>query len=165
MTVISSIKNPEALSFTIVTEFSAGVERVWQIWADPRQLERWWGPPTWPATFEHFDFKRGGRVAYFMTGPDGEKARGWWHFTAIAAPHLLELDDGFADEDGHRVDSMGTTRITVTLEDFGNTTRMSVSSLFHDAAQMEQMVAMGMEEGMGQAMGQIDAILAEQSVS
>ncbi|POH59784.1 SRPBCC family protein [Arthrobacter glacialis] len=165
MTVVSSTKNPEALSFTIVSEFAAGVERVWQIWADPRQLERWWGPPTWPATFEHFDFKRGGKIAYFMTGPDGEKARGWWHITAVAAPHMLELDDGFADENGDHVDAMGVTRMTVTLEDFGDSTRMTVSSVFETAEQMEQMIAMGMEEGMGQALGQIDAILAGQSVS
>ena len=60
MTVVSSVKNLEALSLTVVAEFDAGVERVWQIWEDPRQLERWWGPPTWPATFEKHDFVRGG---------------------------------------------------------------------------------------------------------
>jgi hypothetical protein len=30
----------------LVAEFDAPIERVWQLWADPRQLERWWGPPT-----------------------------------------------------------------------------------------------------------------------
>ncbi len=161
MPVISSTKNLEALSFTLVAEFDAGVERVWQIWEDPRQLERWWGPPTWPATFEHFDFKRGGRVAYFMTGPDGEKPRGWWHFTSIAAPHLLEFDDGFADENGHPMTEMGAARVTVTLEDFGITTRMTVSTVFESEEQMGKMLEMGMEEGMREAMGQIDALLAE----
>jgi uncharacterized protein YndB with AHSA1/START domain len=51
MTVISMDTNPEALSMTLVAEFDAGVERVWQLFEDPRQLERWWGPPTYPATF------------------------------------------------------------------------------------------------------------------
>ncbi len=46
MTVISSHKDPEALTLTIVAEFNAGAERLWQVWEDPRQLERWWGPPT-----------------------------------------------------------------------------------------------------------------------
>ena len=50
MTVTNVHKDPEALTMTITAEFDAPVERVWQLWADPRQLERWWGPPTYPAT-------------------------------------------------------------------------------------------------------------------
>jgi len=162
MTVISSTKNPEALSLTIVAEFDAGVERVWQIWEDPRQLERWWGPPTWPATFEEFDFRPGGKATYYMTGPDGSRARGWWRFTAIGAPGRLELDDGFADDNGNPVEDMGTARMVATLEDLGGRTRMTIASTFESEEQMQKMLDMGMEEGMGQAMGQIDAILAGQ---
>lgn len=161
MTVISSVKTPEALSLTITAEFDAAVERVWQIWADPRQLERWWGPPTWPATFEQYDFTPGGRAAYFMTGPDGSKGRGWWEFTAITAPNHLKLDDGFADDNGDPVTDMGAAKMTATLEDLGGRTRMSVKTKFESEEQMAKMVAMGMEEGMREAMGQIDAILAE----
>ncbi|MDQ0276869.1 uncharacterized protein YndB with AHSA1/START domain [Arthrobacter silviterrae] len=160
MTVISSTQSPEALSLTIVAEFSAGVERVWQLWEDPRQLERWWGPPTWPATFETFDFQPGGKASYYMTGPDGTKARGWWRFTAIGAPDRLELEDGFADDDGNPVEEVGSARMSTALEDTGAGTRMTVTSTFANADQMEKMIQMGMEEGMGEAMGQIDAILA-----
>ncbi|MBO1268618.1 SRPBCC family protein [Arthrobacter cavernae] len=160
MTVISSTKNPEALSFTLIAEFDAGVERVWQIWEDPRQLERWWGPPTWPATFDDFDFQPGGKASYYMTGPEGEKAGGWWDFTAIQAPTQLQFDDGFADEDGDRVEEMGTTHATVTLDDLGGRTRMTIQSDFESEEQMEKMVDMGMEEGMREAAGQIDALLA-----
>ncbi len=41
MTVVSTHKDAEALTLTFVAEFDAGVERVWQVWQDPRQLERW----------------------------------------------------------------------------------------------------------------------------
>jgi len=161
MSVISSTKNLEALSFTLVAEFDAGVERVWQLWEDPRQLERWWGPPTWPATFEQFDFQSGGKAGYYMTGPEGEKAGGWWRFTAIQAPSTLEFDDGFADENGAPVDAMGITHATVSLEEAGGRTRMTIVSTFESEEQMEQMVQMGMDEGMREAVGQIDAILSE----
>lgn len=161
MPVISSTKNLEALSFTLVAEFDAGVERVWQILEDPRQLERWWGPPTWPATFEQFEFQPGGKAGYYMTGPEGEKAAGWWRFTAIEAPRKLEFDDGFADESGAPVESMGTTHAAVDLEDLGGRTRMTIRSTFESEEQMEEMVKMGMEEGMREAAGQIDALLAE----
>jgi uncharacterized protein YndB with AHSA1/START domain len=161
MTVISSVKNLEALSLTLVAEFDAGVERVWQVWADPRQLERWWGPPTWPATFEQHDFVPGGKASYYMTGPEGAKSRGWWRFTAIQAPHRLEFDDGFADENGNPTGELGTAHGVVTLEAIGDRTRMTLLSTFEAEEQMEQVLAMGMEEGIKEAAGQIDAILAE----
>ncbi|MCU1552756.1 MAG: polyketide cyclase, partial [Arthrobacter sp.] len=151
MTVISSTKNPESLSFTLVAEFDAGVDRVWQIWEDPRQLERWWGPPTWPATFEKHEFTPGGEASYFMTGPNGEKARGWWRITAVQAPTRLEFDDGFADDDGAPVEVMGTTHATVTLEEIGDRTRMTILSTFESEEQLNKMVEMGMEEGMKEA--------------
>ena len=161
MTVISTEKNPEALSLTVVAEFDAGVERVWQLWEDPRQLERWWGPPTYPATFYLHDFVPGGKAKYYMTGPEGDKAHGWWEFTSIESPRRLQFDDGFADNDGNPTGEYGTAHATVTLETVGERTRMTILSIFESEEQLEQMVQMGMEEGMKQAVGQIDSILAE----
>lgn len=162
MTVISSAKDPVALTMTFVAEFDADADSVWQLWANPRKLERWWGPPTWPATFERHDFYAGGEVRYYMTGPDGEKARGWWLIVALDAPRSLDLEDGFAGEDGEPDPSMPTSRMDMTLEPAGSAgTRMTILSRFASAEQLEQVAAMGMEEGMRQAMGQMNAILAE----
>ncbi|MGA9869879.1 MAG: SRPBCC domain-containing protein [Rhodococcus sp. (in: high G+C Gram-positive bacteria)] len=161
MTVISTDSDVAALSFTIVAEFDAKIERVWQIWEDPRQLERWWGPPTWPATFDRHDFVEGGKAHYYMTAPDGAKARGWWAIDTIDAPTSLVFDDGFADESWEPVSHLGSTRCHVTLEDLDGRTRMTSKSTFENAEQMQKMIEMGMEEGMTQAMGQIDAIIAD----
>ena len=161
MTIISSHKDPEALTLTFVAEFDASVDRVWQIWEDPRQLERWWGPPTWPATFNRHDFVPGGRSNYYMTGPEGEKAHGWWTTTAIEPPRRLEFDDGFADENGEPTGDLGVTHGVVTLEPIDGRTRMTAVTTFESAEQLEQMSAMGMEEGMTQAMEQIDTLLKE----
>jgi hypothetical protein len=49
----------------------------------------------------------------------------------------------------------------VTLEPIGDRTRMTILSTFEAEEQMEKIVAMGMEEGMREALGQVDAILAE----
>lgn len=160
MAVVSTQQDPEALTFTIVAEFSAPPKRVWQVWADPRQLERWWGPPTWPATFVEHDLTAGGGAHYFMTGPDGEEAHGWWRIVSVDEPRSLEFEDGFADEEGRPNDELPVTRGRVELEDTGSGTRMTVRSQFASAEQMEQLVSMGMVEGMTGAMGQIDAILA-----
>ncbi|OZC50689.1 MULTISPECIES: SRPBCC family protein [Nocardiaceae] len=160
MSVISTTQNPDRLNFTIVAEFDATVDRVWQIWADPRQLERWWGPPTWPATFDTHEFVEGGKALYYMTGPDGEKARGWWRITSLDAPSSLSFDDGFADDDWNPIDNLGVTKTAVTLEDVDGRTRMTTVATFVSAEQMNTLIEMGMEEGMSLAMGQIDAVLA-----
>lgn len=160
MTVVSSSTDKQALTLTFVAEFTAGVEQVWQVWADPRKLERWWGPPTWPASFEQHDFTVGGWSRYQLTGPAGEKSRGWWTITAIDAPHRLEFDDGFADENGEPVPTEAPTHAVVTLEAVGAGTRMTTTSTFTSAEQLERYLGMGMEEGMRAAMGQIDAVLA-----
>ncbi len=160
MSVISTDSDTEALSFRIVAEFDASVERVWRIWEDPRQLERWWGPPTWPATFDKYEFVVGGAANYYMTGPDGEKARGWWLITGLDAPRSLSFDDGFADDNWEPVPDMGVTRAQVTFEDLDGRTRMALTSTFESTEQMQTMVEMGMKEGMTEAMGQIDSILA-----
>lgn len=160
MTVISTRKDTEALTLTFVAEFDAPVDRIWQVWEDPRQLERWWGPPGWPATFEEHDVTVGGRSRYFMSGPEGEKSHGWWQFTAIDAPHRLEFDDGFAGDDGEPLDTMGAIHCAVTLEPTATGTRMVTVNNFASAEQLEQLLTMGMEEGMRLAMGQIDDLLA-----
>lgn len=161
MPFISSHKDPENLTMTVVAEFDANIERVWQIWEDPRQLERWWGPPTWPATFVTHEFVPGGKASYYMSGPDGEKAAGWWLFTDITAPTSLSFDDGFADDSGNPSSTMPVTHATTTLEDVDGRTRMTIRSRFDSLQQLEELVEMGMEEGMSLALGQIDAIIAE----
>jgi uncharacterized protein YndB with AHSA1/START domain len=165
MAVISADKDTQELNFRIVAEFDADVKRVWRIWEDPRQLERWWGPPTWPATFDTYDFAVGGRAEYYMTGPDGEKAHGWWVITGIDAPTRLSFDDGFADEKREPMDELGRTHAVVTLEDLGGRTRMTLVTGFESLEQLDQMVGMGMEEGLKGALGQVDAILSEQDAA
>jgi len=162
MSTLTAEKDLDQLTLTFVAEFDATPERVWRIWADPRQLERWWGPPTWPATFPQHELVVGSESAYYMTGPEGERAHGWWEITSVDEPNRLTYDDGFADADGTHSEGMGVVHALVTLEERpGGGTRMTVENRFDSLEDLEQQLAMGMEEGMGQAMTQIDAILAE----
>lgn len=166
MTVTAVRKDPQALTMTVDAEFDATPERIWQLWADPRQLERWWGPPTYPATVTAHDLRQGGRVEYHMTGPEGDQPRGYWEVLEAVQPHTIRFRDGFADADGRPNTDMPMTeaRVTITAGDDGKT-RMSIESRFPDSAAMEQYLAMGMEPGMREAVGQIDAILAEGAVA
>ena len=165
MTVTAVRKDAQALTLTLEAEFEASPERVWQLWADPRQLERWWGPPTYPATFTKHDLSPGSRVEYHMTGPEGDQPKGYWDIIEADAPHTLVVRDGFANADGSPNTEIGPGEMFITIEPLGDgKTRMSIESVFPDAATMEQLLAMGQEQGMIEAMGQIDAILAENAV-
>jgi uncharacterized protein YndB with AHSA1/START domain len=162
MTVTAVRKDPEALTMTLDAAFDVSPERVWQLWADPRQLERWWGPPTYPATVTAHDLRSGGRVEYHMTGPAGDQSRGYWEILEADAPYRLVFRDGFADADGRPNSDMPLNEVRVLINEVGGgETRMSIESIFEDAAAMEQVLAMGMEQGLRDAVGQIDAILAE----
>ena len=166
MTVTAVQKNPENLTMTLTAEFDASADRVWQLWADPRQLERWWGPPTYPATFTSHDLAPGSRVQYHMTGPEGDQPHGYWEVIEVEPPHRLSVRDGFANEDGSPNDALPVTEMRVKIEEIGaGRTRMSIDSIFPSTEAMEQLTAMGMEEGFTQAVGQIDAILAEDAVT
>ena len=161
MTVTSIDKDTDELTLTLIADFEAPVERVWELWADARQLERWWGPPSYPATMEKHDLNPGGDVTYFMTGPEGEKYHGLWKVTAVDPPRSLEFVDSFADESGNPNDDMPstTTRMELTERDGG--TRMQLRSRFDSLEQMDELEKMGMIEGIRESVGQIDALLAE----
>jgi uncharacterized protein YndB with AHSA1/START domain len=162
MTVIAIRKNPAARTMILEAEFDAPAERVWQLWADPRQLERWWGPPTYPATVTSHDMRVGGRVVYHMTGPEGDQPKGYWEIDEVEPPRRLVFRDGFANDDGTPNTEFPESTARVSIEEVGGgKTRMSIESIFASTEAMEQMLAMGMEEGLKQAAGQIDAILAE----
>jgi uncharacterized protein YndB with AHSA1/START domain len=162
MTVTNVAKDREALTLTLDAEFAASPERVWQLWADPRQLERWWGPPNYPATFTALDLRPGTRAAYYMTTPEGDTPGGYWDILEVDPPNRIHVRDGFANADGSPNTDMGTGEMFITIESLGDgKTRMSIQNVFPDAATMEQLLEMGQEEGMTEAVGQIDAILAE----
>jgi uncharacterized protein YndB with AHSA1/START domain len=163
MAVREILKDVEAASMTVVSEWAAPISRVWQLWADPRKLERWWGPPMFPASVVEHDLRPGGRVSYYMTGPQGEQHHGWWRVVAVDEPNRLDLVDGFSDEQGNANDDLPTTEFTVTLTALATGgTQMSIESRFPSTEAMQQMIEMGMEAGLAAAMGQIDAILADE---
>jgi uncharacterized protein YndB with AHSA1/START domain len=159
MTVTNVQKDTDALTLTISSEYDAAPARVWELWANPRLLERWWGPPTYPATVVDHELTAGGKVAYFMTGPAGDRAHGWWRVLAVDAPRRLEFEDGFADDAGAPNPDLPTMTIRVTLDEVRGGTRMTIETSFPSSEAMEQVISMGMEEGMVLAIGQIDDLL------
>ena len=159
---IKSVASDEAaLSLTLVGEYPVPVERLWEAYADPRQLERFWGPEGWPATFTRHDMAVGGRSEYHMTGPDGSSSRGWWRFLAVEPGRRFEVEDGFANEDGRPNEGMPSMRMVFTFEPTATGSRFTSVTYFTSLETMKQLVEMGMIEGAKSALGQLDGVLAE----
>jgi len=161
MPVTSVTTDPEALTMTLVGDFPVPVERLWTAFADPRQLERFWGPPGYPATFDSYDLKPGGVAHYWMTSPEGTRFYGRWDFTAVEQPDRIVVSDSFADADGNIDASVPTGHMELIFESTASGSRFTALSIFESAEALEQVLAMGQVEGMRQAIGQLDTVLAD----
>lgn len=161
MPITSVTSNPENLTLTAIGDYPVPVERLWKAWTDPRQVERFWGPPQWPATFTRHDMVEGGRSEYYMSGPNGERSGGYWAIDRVEAPRLIEVRDGFCAPDGSPDPSFPETRMRLSFESTAGGSRFVAVSTFASLEGMERMVAMGMVEGLTAALSQMDAVLAD----
>lgn len=159
MPVTDITTDPENLTMTLVADAAASVDRLWNAFTDPRQLERFWGPPGWPATFTTFDLRPGGRVDYHMTSPQGERSGGSWEVLNVDEGRSFEVLDAFVGEDGEKLDGFPSMRMTFTFEQTDAGSRLTNVTYFPSHEALEQVVAMGAVEGSRMAMDQLDAVL------
>lgn len=149
------------LTLTITAEFATPIERIWQIYADPRQLEMVFGPPTHPATFVEHDLTPGGRAHYFMTSPGGEKYYGWWKVTAVNEPRSFAFEDGFAANDSFTpLEDMPVSHNLYAFEAIDGGTRATFTSTYDSTEALQKVLEMGVVEGASSAIDQIDALVA-----
>ncbi|MEV4643209.1 SRPBCC domain-containing protein [Actinoplanes sp. NPDC049548] len=148
------------LTLTITADFAAPVERIWQVYADPRQLEKIWGPPTYPATVVDHDLRPGGRVTYYMTSPEGEKFAGYWLVTAVDQPRSFSFDDGFADLDFNPNPNMPVSTNAYTFTGHAGGTRATYVSRYQSVEALQKVLDMGVVEGATSAINQIDDLVA-----
>ena len=160
MPVIDITKDLDSRTLQIRARFVAPVQRVWDIYADPRQLEQVWGPPTYPATFVEHALTVGSRSTYFMTGPEGDKYAGWWRITAVQAPESFSFDDGFAHEDFTDNNDLPVSHNVYRFEPDGDGTLATFTTTYDSAEALQTVLDMGMEEGATLAINQIDGFLA-----
>jgi uncharacterized protein YndB with AHSA1/START domain len=147
-------------TLVITAEFAAPVERIWQVYADPRQLEQVFGPPTHPATFVDHDLSPGGRAHYYMTSPEGEKYYGWWKVTAVDEPRSFAFEDGFAADDSFApVEHLPVSQNLYVFEPTDGGTRATFTATYASAEALEQVLEMGVVEGASSAIDQIDGLV------
>ncbi|MGO1225367.1 MAG: SRPBCC family protein [Brachybacterium sp.] len=150
----------ENLTLTITAQFAAPVERIWEVYADPRQLEKVWGPVGYPATVVEHNLTPGGRVTYFMTGPEGERFPGYWKVLAVQEPDSFTYEDGFAHDDfSPNTELPVSTCVSIFTAQDGGTRAVYVTT-FASREGLQTVLDMGVEEGSRSAIDQIDALVA-----
>lgn len=161
MPVTSTEHDLDTLTLTITADFAAPVGRVWEVYADPRQLERVWGPPGWPATFERHDLTPGGRMHFYLTSPEGQRHYNYWEVTSVDEPTGFGFRDGFALDETYAPNTdmpESSAAYSFTATDAG--TRATFVTTYATAEALEMVLSMGVVEGASAAIDQIDDLLA-----
>jgi uncharacterized protein YndB with AHSA1/START domain len=142
-----------------VAEFAATVDRLWQLWADRDTLERWWGPPGYPATLSEFEFAPGGRVLYRLVGDDdGERLDGHLTFHSIDEPREIVYTDVFVPSEGGKGEP--DNRTVVTFESTEHGSRMTLVCTFDSDEAFSAAREFGAFEGYIACLSQIDDLLS-----
>jgi uncharacterized protein YndB with AHSA1/START domain len=158
MPLTSITKDPAMLAMTVVGDYPVPQQRLWEAFADPRQLERFWGPPSAPATFTRFDLEVGGRAEYFLSGAGGQRWSGSWRFTAVDPISSFVADDGDDNADDDDMPSAMTFRFETTPTG----SRVTIVTRFSSIEALQRTTP-GMEAGLRAAMPQLDAVLNARS--
>lgn len=161
MPITDITTDPEALTLQVTADFTVPVPRLWDAYTDARQIERFWGPPEYPATFLRHDVFPGGLSNYYMTGPEGDRSCGYWKWVSVDEGRSFEVRDGFALDDGTPNTEMPDMRMVFEFTETALGSRLTTTTHFNTLEELEQLQAMGMMEGMSAAMGQIDAVLED----
>lgn len=146
---------------TIIFErtFDAPIERVFAAYSQSELFEQWFHPDGAVTKVHAFDFKPGGRTFFSIETPDFTSYT-VMDYISIQTPHSFEYHDYFANAQGEINPDMPSNHIYMTFEEKtpGQTTVCS-KSVFETEAMVEEMLRMGIEEGMTRTLDQLDTLL------
>jgi uncharacterized protein YndB with AHSA1/START domain len=120
----------------ITRVFDAPRGLVFEMWTDPKHLVHWWGPRGFTTTIQEMDVRPGGLWRMIMHGPDGVNYPNHSVFTEVVKPERLVYSHGGGKEGGPSAEFQQT----VTFEDQGGKTRLTMRLLFPSAADRERVV-------------------------
>ena len=146
--------DPPAMIGTRVLD--APRDLVFAVWTDPKHLAKWWGPDGFSTTTSAFDLRVGGVWRFVMHGPDGRDYENRITFDEIVKPELLRYHHGGGDD----VEPV-QFRTTVTFEDLGGKTRVTLTGVFPSLAERDRVIKeYGADKGLVQTLARLGEHLA-----
>jgi uncharacterized protein YndB with AHSA1/START domain len=110
--------------------FAAPRESVFNAFADPARLPRWWGPKGFTNTIHQFDLKPGGRCRLTMHGPNGADYHNEKEFTEVVKPERIVFQ---------HLEPMHRFQMTMLFAEEGGKTRLTWRMLFESAAEASRL--------------------------
>jgi uncharacterized protein YndB with AHSA1/START domain len=148
-------QDPRAIIGTRV--FDAPRDLVFEMWTDPEHLAQWWGPNGFTATTSAFDMRPGGVWRFVMHGPDGRDYQNRITFDEIVRPERLVYHHGGGDD----VEPV-QFKTTITFEDLGGKTRLTMRGEFPSAAERDRVIKeYGADKGLVQTLSRLGDHLAK----
>ena len=128
---------------------------VYEAWTNPRHIAQWWGPKGFTNTIHEMEVKVGGVCRFIMHGPDGTDYPNKVVFEEVVKAERLVYTHG-SDQD----DDPNSFHVTVTFEDQGKKTKLTMRMVLKSAAALEEAKKFGAVEGGNQTMDRLEAYLA-----
>ena len=125
-----------AREILVMREFDAPRELVFDAWTKPEHVAQWWGPTGFTTTIERMDVRPGGVWKHVMHGPDGVDYPNKSVFEEVVRPERLVYSHGGVKPGDAEV----RFRVTVTFEDVGGKTRLTMRSVFPSAEERDRVV-------------------------
>jgi uncharacterized protein YndB with AHSA1/START domain len=115
--------------------FDAPRDLVFRAWTEPQHVPHWWGPKGFTTTTHHMDVRPGGEWRFVMHGPDGRDYPNRITYVEVAPPGRLVYRHGGGDD----VEPV-KFETTVTFEDVGGKTKLTLRMVFPSAAARDEVV-------------------------
>ena len=147
---------------TVVRDFDAPVDLVWQAWTQSDILDQWWAPKPWKAETKSMDFRAGGQWLYCMVGPTGEQHWCRVDYQAIKPQVSVVSISCFCDEEGHPNTDMPTMNWLQQFSQAAHGTTVTVVLTFDSEANLEKIITMGFQQGFTMGLGNLDEYLSRQ---
>jgi uncharacterized protein YndB with AHSA1/START domain len=162
--------NKDNLELTMVREFNAPRQLVWNAFTKPELVSKWWGPKAFTTTVKEMDVRPGGTWYYIMHGTGAElkgtefenlEAPGKAIYEEVVEPERLVYKDVFVDSTGEIIPDMPVGYITYTFEDNGDKTILTAVTKYSSLEELQKVVDMGVEQGMSESLEKLDTLLAK----
>ncbi len=150
--------NRETKTVTIIREFAAGRDLVWEAWTNPEIIDQWWAPAPLTSRTESMDFKIGGRRLYVMITPQGDRW-GAQDFTAINPKDNFCFVSSFTDENGNPNPQFGTSDWIVNFNGDGNNTTVNIVIKRDNLEELEALIEAGFKTGFISALENLEQYL------
>ncbi|MBC7901468.1 MAG: SRPBCC domain-containing protein [Saprospiraceae bacterium] len=150
------------LEIVITREFNASRELLWDLWTEPKHMEKWFGPAGFTTKVTEVDFKPGGVSRYVMIGPDGKEYPGKGVFREIVRPERIVSTDEFGDDfDAGGADLPKGMILTALFDDLGEKTRLTLRISHPTPEDRKKHEDMGVVAGWNSSLDKLDEYLVE----